>query len=170
MPPFFGIRDDQIRSISRSLEMELNNGCPSGRIFGEQLGSAFASYLAVHYSRAAPMLLPSRRGLPMARLARILEHIDQHLGDDCLTVDGLASLIGLSGPRLGNLFKESMGQPPHTYINIKRMERAKKLLLESNLSIAEIAFEVGFSNQSSFTDRFRRIVGMPPGRFRDEGR
>jgi AraC family transcriptional regulator len=161
LAPFYGVRDRQIETLGQSLEIELKDGCPSGRVFGEQVGLAFASYLATHYSTAAP-----RRGLPPARL----EHIDQHLGENRLTVDGLASLVNLSGPRLGNLFKDSVGMPPHMYINLKRMERAKRLLVERNLSIAEIAFEVGFSTQSSFSDRFRRIVGMPPGRFRELAR
>ena len=59
-----------------------------------------------------------------------------------------------------------MGMPPHQFMTLRRIERAKQLLLRTDQSLAEIALEVGFSSQAHFTDQFRRVTGSTPLRFR----
>jgi len=63
-------------------------------------------------------------------------------------------------------FKQSMGMTPTNYIAERRIERAKKLMQETNLPISEIALRSGFSSQSHFTTSFRRLAGVTPRCFR----
>ena len=59
-----------------------------------------------------------------------------------------------------------MGMTPTNYIIERRLERAKELMQETDLPIADIALRSGFSSQSHFTTSFRRFVGVTPSSFR----
>ena len=63
-------------------------------------------------------------------------------------------------------FKQSMGMTPTNYIAERRIERAKRLMQETDIPIAEIALRSGFSSQSHFTTSFRRLAGVTPRSFR----
>jgi AraC family transcriptional regulator len=64
------------------------------------------------------------------------------------------------------MFKQSFETPPHRYITNRRIERAKSLLTACNLSVTEIALDVGFSESSSFTSAFRKVTGETPTGYR----
>jgi AraC family transcriptional regulator len=60
------------------------------------------------------------------------------------------------------LFKQSTGLTPHQYVIQCRVERAKQLLLQGELTIADIAYRVGFANQSHLNRHFKRLFGVTP--------
>jgi AraC family transcriptional regulator len=67
--------------------------------------------------------------------------------------------------------KEATGLPPHQYMILRRVERAKQLLQGgADLSLAEVAAHAGFSDQSQFCHHFKRFVGVTPGQFRTPSR
>jgi AraC family transcriptional regulator len=68
--------------------------------------------------------------------------------------------------RFGRVFKETFGCTPHQYIIGKRIERAKSLMLMSKDTLAQIAMECGFVNQSHLSNLFRKIVGVSPSWWR----
>ena len=64
-------------------------------------------------------------------------------------------------------FKAATGLPPHQYVIVRRVERAQQLLQGGgDLSLAEVAACVGFSDQSQFCHHFKHLVGVTPGQFR----
>jgi AraC-like DNA-binding protein len=68
-------------------------------------------------------------------------------------------------------FKRATGLPPHQYVIMRRVERARQLLQAgTDLSLAEVALHAGFSDQSQFTHHFMRVVGVTPGQFRTPAR
>jgi AraC family transcriptional regulator len=71
-----------------------------------------------------------------------------------------------SAPTIFLAFKQSFGMPPHQYVTSRRIERAKTLLAERELSVTEIGFDVGFSETSSFTAAFRKYTGETPTNYR----
>nr|WP_277875978.1 helix-turn-helix transcriptional regulator [Chroococcidiopsis sp. [FACHB-1243]] len=73
----------------------------------------------------------------------------------------------LSVHHFGKLFKQSMGDPLHQYVLKCRIERAKELLVNTQLLIAEIAQTVGFYDQSHFTNVFRRHTNLTPRQYRN---
>ena len=87
------------------------------------------------------------------------EFIEDHLGDE-LTVARLADEACLSPFHFARAFRSATGTAPHRYLTERRLERARTLLAEDALSIAEIAARCGFSSQSYFT---RRPAPFPPG-------
>jgi AraC family transcriptional regulator len=83
----------------------------------------------------------------------------------------LAAVARLSPFHFARQFKEATGLPPHQYVISRRVERAKQLLQEgAELSLAEVAAHVGFSDQSQFSHHFKRHVGVTPGRFQTPAR
>jgi len=84
-----------------------------------------------------------------------------------ITLEELSSIIFLDKYYLLRLFKKHTGYTPIEYINKYRLDFSKKLLLEQELSIEQIALNVGFYSQSYFSKQFKASIGLTPKQFRD---
>ena len=84
-----------------------------------------------------------------------------------LRVRELTDLLGISQPYLHRLFTEACGLSPKAYINACRLDAAKKLLSDTDLSIREIAAAVGYDDTQSFFRFFSKHCAQTPGEFRD---
>ena len=108
--------------------------------------------------------------LPRGRLRAVEEYIEEHL-DGCPTLAQLAAVVRLNPYHFARQFKAATGLPPHQYVILRRVERAKQLLQAgTDLSLAEVALRAGFSDQSQFSRHFNRLVGVTPGQFRTPSR
>jgi len=163
--PQLNLRDPQAIRLVQLLQTEVENGTPTGNLFGETIGNSLILYLAQHYSTASPGQDQVRGGLPGLRLKRVLEYIEVNLSRD-IHLNGLAEIAGLSAFHFAKLFKQSTGVSPHQYVLQRRLERAKELLRKPSMSLTEIGLESGFTDQSHFTNVFRRFVGSTPAKFR----
>jgi AraC-like DNA-binding protein len=83
-----------------------------------------------------------------------------------LGVDDLARAAGLSRSHFSREFRRAFGEPPHTYLLTRRLERAAALLRATDQSVAEICMAVGLQSVGSFTTSFTRTFGVPPTRYR----
>jgi AraC-like DNA-binding protein len=110
---------------------------------------------------AAEPLAPSRGGLPPVVTQRICEYIESHL-EQKIGLEELAARAGLSTHHFARAFNQSMGIPPHSYLLSRRLERAERMLRETQLPLSEIAVATGFSDQSHLARHFRRRTGMSP--------
>ena len=81
-------------------------------------------------------------------------------------VGRLARVSGVSEAHFARSFKEAFGLPPHRYLLTRRIERAKGLLRDTELSIAEIAFSTGWKSLGTFGRTFRDVTGESPGDLR----
>ena len=117
----------------------------------------------------APRAEAARRtgGLSPRDLRRVCDFIKEQFAQD-IGLDDLAALTGLSSKHFARAFKQSTGLPPHQYLITQRVEAAKRYLVNARTSLAEIALECGFSDQSQFTATFRKSVGLAPGAWRRE--
>lgn len=86
------------------------------------------------------------------------------------TIAGIAKDMSISATSLKNYFRAVYGQNISEYLKMKRIDEAKKLLTETNLSILEIANNVGFESQSKFTAMFHTALGLTPTEFRRNSR
>lgn len=102
---------------------------------------------------------------PAYQFNLVITYIRDHLSDD-LNVESLAAMAGIKASYFSEVFKRNTGATPHKYILHKRIERAGELLAETQMPIAAIAQETGFSSQSHLTTTFSRIMGMSPGELR----
>jgi len=102
-------------------------------------------------------------------LRRAVRFVNDNL-DSKLKWDEIASDVGLDPFTFGRGFKLSTGMTPHQYIIRCRLRRAMKLLARDELTLADIALEVGCSCQSHLTTLFRKHLGTTPGVFRMSAR
>lgn len=104
-------------------------------------------------------------GLTKLQLRRIDEFVRANL-DRALSISDLAAVAGLSQFHFIRAFKESTGLPPYQYVLRERVELARRLLLESNSTVAEVAVAAGFGDALQLTRTFRKFVGTTPAAFR----
>ncbi|MBD2071500.1 helix-turn-helix transcriptional regulator [Leptolyngbya sp. FACHB-671] len=161
-----GQKDPLIREILFALKTELETGCPSGRLYGEAMGTALAVHLLKRYSTVQSTLTAYEDGLPQRKLSQVLEYVQTYLDQDIKLVD-LAELTGMSQYYFCRLFKQSMGVSPYQFVLQQRIERAKQLLQQKELAIADVALLCGFKNQSHLTTLFRKSTGVTPRIFRN---
>ena len=101
------------------------------------------------------------------RLKKLFEHISHSFAEK-LSVNAAARLAGMSAPQFMKTFKRVAGMTLVAYLNHVRLSNGARLLRETDHSIAEIASEVGFADQSYFDKRFKRAFGQAPKEFRRE--
>jgi len=106
--------------------------------------------------------LSRRNGLSRERLQRVRDYIETHL-DDRLTLTVLAEVACLSPYHFSRSFKQAVGIGPQRYVMRRRLERAKTLMRRTKQTLAAIAQETGFADQSHLTSIFRRETGLTPG-------
>jgi AraC family transcriptional regulator len=107
----------------------------------------------------------SRGGLAPWQEKRVAAYIEERVAED-IPLATLAELARLSPYHFSRSFKDSFGMPPHRYHASRRIERAKRLLADRELSVTAIALDIGFSDTSTFTAAFHRLTGQTPSRYR----
>jgi AraC family transcriptional regulator len=157
----FQIRDAQLENICWALKAEMESNYPSGRLYTDSLAVSVASRLISTYSSIAQRQTAQSGGLGGRRLKQTLAFIEDHLSEE-LSLSRIASIAGISASHFKTLFRESAGVPVHQYVIQRRIERAKDMLMQGKLSIAEIALATGFSHQSHLARHMRRSVGLSP--------
>jgi AraC family transcriptional regulator len=159
------LADGIIASQMRALGVELDEPGLMGRLYAESLCCAIAiRALRLNHAAAAA---PARGGLASRRLRLVQDYIEANLARD-ITLADLAAVAGVGRTHFCRAFHKSTGIASHRYIIARRVERARKLLVETRSPIAEIALAVGFGDQSHMTAHFRRVVGTTPRRFRED--
>ena len=104
-------------------------------------------------------------GLAPWQLRRVREHIAAHLAEP-LPIEQLAAVARLSASHFARAFRVSVGVSPHAFIMSERIERAKRLMLETNQPIREIALSCGLGDQAHLTRLFTRGEGLSPAAWR----
>jgi len=101
----------------------------------------------------------------LRRLLRAKDRMDAGSHEEW-TVRRLARVSGVCEAHFARSFKEAFGVPPHRYLLTRRLERAKALLRDTDLSITEIAFQTGWKSLGTFGRTFRDVTGESPGELR----
>lgn len=98
-------------------------------------------------------------------LDEVLYYI-QHNYRSNLKLEAIAPLFGYSSSYLGKIFNKKLGVSFNTYVDNVRVEEAKKLLIQDNLKVYEVAEQVGYSNVDYFHKKFKKITGTSPAEYR----
>jgi AraC family transcriptional regulator len=155
------VRDSQLENIGWVLKEEMECGCPCGPAYIDSLAMAVATRLiCCHSSRPVKFRRPNKR-LSDRRLRQVFVYVEDNLSGN-ISLSDLASVVGLSVSHFKILFREAVGLSPHQYVIRRRLERAKDLLGEGELSIGQIAIETGFANQSHLGRHMHRMLGFSP--------
>jgi AraC family transcriptional regulator len=117
--------------------------------------------------RAAQIRPRAARALPLPkwRLRRVIDYIEAHISE-VISLNDVAAAAGLSRTHFGVQFRLATGCTPHNFILMRRIEAAKRLLLDTSDALVDVALTVGFQAQAHFSTVFKRFVGETPGRWR----
>ena len=131
---------------------------------------------SIRSSRRSPCRGNRRDRLPVAGhgydaellVGRVVTHLDDHLADPNLDLDQLADAAHVSPSSLGRAFRDVLDTTPWRYVMRRRIDHAKRLLVGTGRSLADIALDAGFYDQAHFSRAFKRFTGTTPGAFREE--
>lgn len=158
--------DPVLLQLATLLTHELAQGGPATELWTDSLATLVAIHLLRHYSALGADPRPDRRHVLAPRaLRRVLSLMHDRLAET-VSVAELAAEARLSPSAFIRNFKAQTGATPHRHLVNLRVERARDLLLNSDLPLAEVALASGFTDQSHMTHVFRRTGNPPPGRLR----
>lgn len=157
--------DPQICRLLTTLDTHLHDGSPGGSLFSESIAVALSAHIAERYATLPRQLETHRGGLSPSRLNKVLEYIHANLSDE-LQLGILAEVADANLYHFARAFRQSVGESPHQYVLRQRIEYAKRLLRDPQVSIIEASARTGFVDQSHFSKVFRRLVGATPSQYR----
>jgi YesN/AraC family two-component response regulator len=114
-------------------------------------------------------IISSFHGIPHAVALRKAESFILENYTRKISLKEIAAVAGLSPPYFSTIFKEEMGENLSKYLNRLRVEKASRLLLETTMSLSEIAGCCCFEDQSWFSKIFKAYTGISPGKYRNQG-
>ena len=164
-----GSTDRVMYGLANALVDQVERANERSALFIDHVALAFFAHVTKTYGNALAPIERVSGGLSPWQLRRVLDFIVAHLDGDP-TIAELARECALSPGYFARAFRQTTGSTPHQWLVRKRVERARALLLESALDLAEIAVGCGFVDQSHFTRVFTKFEGDSPGRWRQARR
>ena len=158
-----GFRDNFLSALLEVLHKEVSSRRRGSSLFVEGIAQTLAGHLVRTY--ADETTSEYKGGLPGFRLRKVRDLMVNHL-EDKFSLIRLAREAGMSEFHFSRAFKRTTGFKPSQYFINLRMERARRLLRETNTSIIEVGLNVGYSSPSHFARTFHREVGVSPSQYR----
>jgi AraC family transcriptional regulator len=158
--------DPVVFQLASLLAQVDDDGGPAGPTFVDGVSIALASRLFTLNSMRGGALV-SNKSTPLSkwRLKRAVDYIEANLTRPVYLAE-LSNVVGLTRMHFAAQFRAATGCSPHNYILRRKVAHSQRLLLDPQLSIANVAAMIGFSSQAHFTVVFKRIVGKTPVRWR----
>lgn len=158
-------RDGAVEHIGLAMLAEMEAEGASGRVYGDSLATALATHLLRNHS-TSPQAIPDQwGGLPRSALRSVTDFVNDNLSMD-LGLSEIAGVANLSQYHFSRQFKRATGLSPHQYVIQRRVERARELLSNTDLSVGDVASAVGFAHQSHLARHVRRRFGVSPSSLR----
>lgn len=163
------VHDPFVERVGRDIMSEVRESRPLSRSRVDALGMDVTVHMLRRYSTAGAAWTRERKtwksGLAPWQVRRCTELINSDLCADHSLAE-LAAQVGLSAFHFARSFKLTMGVPPHAYLVRMRLDRARDLLLDTDLRVTEIALEVGYENSQALARAFRKRYSCSPVDFR----
>jgi AraC family transcriptional regulator len=162
--PGRGHNDPLVRQLSQVVLTAFQAPRAASGLFLDQLLNAVCAHTLEQYGTVRPVVRRASGGLARWQERRAKEMMS--VLDFDVSIAELAAECGLSATHFIRAFRESTGTSPHQWLLARRIERATSLLVDSNLTLAEVALTCGFCNQGHLSRVFVANVGISPGRWR----
>jgi AraC-like DNA-binding protein/ligand-binding sensor protein len=149
---------------------ELREAYFGTRVLGGQQHSSVVKLLAIfaqHLAMISNRIFVEQQNSELPVITRAKEYIQQNQGED-ISLGQVARAVNTSTFYFCKLFKKATGVNFTDYVSRVRIEKAKNLLLNPNLRVSEIAYEVGFQSLTHFNRVFKKIVGQAPTEYREQ--
>lgn len=164
--PHFAIIDPLLEQLAIAIATALRDKMAADSLYVDTIAQMMAVHLARNHCSRARLgragLIPTLSGWKMRR---VIEYIEDGLDGD-LSIERMAAEAEISPVYFARAFKAAVGQSPHQYVLTRRVERAKELLRDTGMPVADVALSVGFSSQSHLSHWFVRQVGISPAAYR----
>jgi AraC family transcriptional regulator len=157
--------DRVIQQLGAALLPSLGAPGPAGRQFFDHIALAIYSHLASAHGQRSERKAPPAGGLTAAQERQAKALLSADLTQEP-SIARVSMACGLPPGRFVRAFRQATGMPPHRWLRQFRVERAKELLFGSRLSLAQIAYDCGFADQSHFNRVFTGAIGITPGAWR----
>lgn len=163
----YGRRDPLLEQLALALIHELTGGKERQVLYCDLLVGTLAAHLGRRYTgmQSGGPRDARTSDLEPVRLRRVLDYMQARLGEPIRLKD-LAREAHLSPYHFSRCFKRATGDSPYQRLVRLRVRRAKSLLLDSNLTLAQVSGLVGYGSQSRFSVAFKRLTGFSPGAYR----
>ena len=158
-------QDAIVGSIGQTLLPIFNAAAPANQALVDHLLQGLCVYMASTYggSQKRPVIV---RGALAPLQQRLATQMLRERLIEGVSINELAEACGLSAGALARGFKKSTGVSPHQWLLSRRVDLALDLMADTDVSLAEIAFNAGFSDQSHFSRVFTQKMGLAPGAWR----
>jgi len=158
--------DTVLPALVSQLESELVMGDFGGQLYVDSLRNQACIHVLRNYSNVVFNNI-SQGQFNRAQKSLLINFIDEHLERN-ISIEDLAGLLQMSTFHFSRKFAKDFSCPPHAFVVKKRVEKAMRLLTETNMPIKVIFTQCGFSDQSHMTRIFGRLIGVTPAVFRKE--
>lgn len=159
--------DAAVYGMARALLQDVDQDPLSCRLYAESIANVLAVRLLLGHMDERPRAVGAVPALSSNAMRRVECFVAENLELN-LSVSDIAAVVSLSAYHFSRRFRVRTGMSPYQYVVRQRVERARQLLRESALPLADIACRTGFSSQSHLSAQFRKIIGISPGRYREE--
>jgi len=165
LPPHLSTHDSIIHALGHALLPALARPGEASQLFIDHVGLAFQAHVAHRYGGVGERRERSDGKLTPSQARRAKELLLAHL-DGTIGLADVASACGLSRSYFVKAFHRTTGLPPHRWLTVQRVERAKEWMRNPNMPLSLIAVACGFADQSHFSRTFTRLTGVTPRRWR----
>jgi AraC family transcriptional regulator len=160
-----GAFDPVVHHLGQTLLPALEHPHHASKIFLDHVLQALYCHFVCSYSGVTVASTQFRGGLSPWQMRKASEFLEAHL-DGNVGLRQVAEACELSVSHFARAFKKSFRKPPHNWLTERRVDRARDLMMNSRLSLANIATRCGFADQSALNRSFKRIHGVSPGIWR----
>lgn len=167
--PKIGVADELSYRLTRLLFEEAEHPSAGSCLMIETLARALMVHTLRTHSNLASRSPETPATIAPGRLRKVVDYMREHLEDD-VSLAQLAEVGRLSLSRFSHAFRLAMGQPPYRFLLDLRLEKARELLEQRELSILDVGLRCGFSQPSHFASTFRKATGLTPREWRQERR
>jgi AraC-like DNA-binding protein len=157
--------DPVVHHLGLCLDTARSRPSEMSPVCADHIASALEAYLRQAHNIVSLPPPAVRGGLAPWQLRQAKQILISRL-DEPISLAELARACKLSPGHFARAFRQTTGQPPHRWLMVQRIEKAKQLLVDSTLSLAQIAQKCGFADQSHFTRVFAQLVQSSPGQWR----
>ncbi len=160
-----GAFDPVVHHLGQTLLLSLEQPHHAAKIFLDHVLQAMNCHFVCAYGGMGISAPQIRGGLTSRQMRRATELLEAHL-DGNIALQKVAEACDLSVSHFARAFKQTFRRPPYRWLIERRVDRARDLMTNSRLPLADIAIQCGFADQSSLNRSFKRIHGVTPGIWR----
>jgi transcriptional regulator GlxA family with amidase domain len=161
--------DVVLQQLTASIRMLIEEPPEGNQLKVDYLSQALAARLLERYSVVGLARIHSEpHTFNSSEIGQVIDYVNENLSSN-LTIDELAKLVGLGRARFIRRFKATTSITPHQFVILRRVWKARRLLVEKGMDQTEIALHCGFVSQSHFISTFKKVVGMTPSEYRLAG-